>query len=73
MVYENDDNGVGLTGGFNTLVNALTKGAEVRVRFPSYGIVAPLQNVIPLYNVVCGQIIFSMEKDDYDTFQVSII
>ena len=45
MVYENDDNGVGLTGGFKALVNALTKGAEVRVRFPSNGVVAPLQNV----------------------------
>ena len=72
-VYENDDNGVGLTGGFKTLVNALNKGAEVRVRFPTNSVVAPLQYVIADYNVVCGQIIFSMLKEDYDRFQVSII
>ena len=72
-VYENDGNGVGLTGGFKTLVNALNKGAEVRVRFPTNSVVAPLQYVFVIGNVVCGQIIFSMLKDDYDRFQVSII
>ena len=73
MVYENDDKGTKLNGDFATLVKALTKGAEIRVRLPFYGVVAPLQNVRPVYFSVCGQIIFNMEKNGYDRFQVSVI
>ena len=71
MAFENDKEGAVMFGNLIDLRNAVDKGAEFRVRFPSFDIVAPLESFFIFHPHICGQITFQMKKNGYDRFQVS--